>query len=343
MNKQKENSIVNNVIAVTIICVVYNHERYLRATLESFVSQKTNFKFEAIVRDDASTDNSQDIIKEYAEKYPDIIRPILLEENTFSRGINTIDSRVLSMIKGKYVAFCEGDDCWTDENKLQIQIDFLLNHPKYTACGHDTLIRNMQTGKEWYIHDVYKKLNKDCDISFEEIVTRKNLFHTTSFVLRTDIFMRLTQEYNEKGWRTYDYCYMAEGARYGGVRYIAKPMSMYRSMSSPDSHNVKLSRLSAFDRYNMDIIMINHYDEYSEYRYHHILEEEIKKDIFKINNQYERGFWRIDYLKNSYIKLNIIDKIAVIVRIYMPKLYKTLKSIDILKREKRHVSSSEDR
>ena len=117
---------------VSIRCMVYNHEPYLRQCLDGFVMQKTTFPFEAVVHDDASTDGSAAVIREYAEKYPDIIKPVYETENQYTKG--TL-GRVLSDAthpNTKYIAFCEGDDYWTDPEKLQIQVDFLENHPEYT-------------------------------------------------------------------------------------------------------------------------------------------------------------------------------------------------------------------
>ena len=76
----------NEPLMVTILCLVYNHESYIRQCLEGFVMQKTNFRFEAIVHDDASTDGTAAIIREYAEKYPDINKPIFETENQYSKG-----------------------------------------------------------------------------------------------------------------------------------------------------------------------------------------------------------------------------------------------------------------
>lgn len=124
---------------VSIRCLVYNHEPYLRQCLDGFVMQQTNFPFEAIVHDDASTDGSAAIIREYAEKYPDIIKPIYETENQYSKHDGSI-ARIMDAAihpNSKYIAFCEGDDYWTDPNKLQIQVDFLESHPDYVICTHD--------------------------------------------------------------------------------------------------------------------------------------------------------------------------------------------------------------
>ncbi len=120
---------------VSILCTAYNHEQYIRSALESFVSQKTNFAFEVLVNDDASSDGTAAIIREYEEKYPEIIRPFYQVENQFSKGIGYIYENIFyPKARGKYFAFCEGDDYWTDESKLQRQADFLESHPDYSAC-----------------------------------------------------------------------------------------------------------------------------------------------------------------------------------------------------------------
>lgn len=126
----------NESIIVSIKCTAYNHEKYIRETLEGFIMQKTNFRFEAIVHDDASTDNTADIIREYAEKYPDIIKPIYETENQYSKKDGSLLRIMNEASRGKYFALCEGDDYWTDPYKLQKQVDFLESHPDYVLCSH---------------------------------------------------------------------------------------------------------------------------------------------------------------------------------------------------------------
>lgn len=123
-------------LMVTIRCLVYNHEPYIRQCLEGFVMQKTNFRFEAIVHDDASTDNTATIIREYAEKYPDIIKPIFETENLYSKRNGSLSRIMKEHTHGKYVAICEGDDYWIEPLKLQKQVDFLEAHPNYSMCFH---------------------------------------------------------------------------------------------------------------------------------------------------------------------------------------------------------------
>lgn len=128
---------------LVIKCLVYNHEPYLRDCLEGFVMQQTNFPFVAIVHDDASTDGSASIIREYAEKYPDIIKPIFEIENQYSKrdgSISRIVNQIIDSSGAKYVAICEGDDYWIDPLKLQKQVDILEADKTLMAVCSDTVI-----------------------------------------------------------------------------------------------------------------------------------------------------------------------------------------------------------
>ncbi|WP_415576232.1 glycosyltransferase, partial [Kaistella daneshvariae] len=117
-------------MTVSICCITYNHEDYIRKSLESFMMQKCAFSFEVLIHDDASADGTQEIIKEFQEKYPDIIKPIFQTENQYSKKIGSVNAKFnFPRAKGKYIALCEGDDYWTDPLKLQKQVDFLENNP----------------------------------------------------------------------------------------------------------------------------------------------------------------------------------------------------------------------
>lgn len=127
-------------IMVTVICLTYNHVKFIKQALDSFIMQKTNFLFEVLVHDDASTDGTSTIIKEYASRYPDIIKPIFQLENQYSKGISIEKKFIWPKIKGKYVALCEGDDYWTDNRKLQKQFDFMEAYNSYSLCFHPVKI-----------------------------------------------------------------------------------------------------------------------------------------------------------------------------------------------------------
>ena len=123
---------------LVIRCLTYNHEPFIRDCLEGFVMQKTNFPFVAIVHDDASTDHTADIVREYAEKYPDIIHPIFETENQYSKrdgSLGRIMNEAIAATGCKYIAMCEGDDYWIDPLKLQKQVELLESKPECHWCG----------------------------------------------------------------------------------------------------------------------------------------------------------------------------------------------------------------
>ena len=126
----------NGLPLVSICTLVYNHEPYLRECFDGILMQKTNFTFEVLVHDDASIDNSAAIIREYTAKYPNVFKPIYQTENQYSRRVKVSVTYLYPRAKGKYIAFCEGDDYWTDPLKLQKQVDFLESHPDYVMCSH---------------------------------------------------------------------------------------------------------------------------------------------------------------------------------------------------------------
>lgn len=128
-------------ILVSIICITYNHEKFIRYALDGFLMQKTNFKYEILIHDDASTDKTASIIKEYEIKYPNLFKVIYQKENQYSKG-KEVTSLLLEKASGKYLAFCEGDDYWIDENKLQKQVDFLEQNKNYSAVVHNSLVIN---------------------------------------------------------------------------------------------------------------------------------------------------------------------------------------------------------
>lgn len=120
---------------VSVCVITYNHGKYIRQCLDGILMQKVNFPYEILIHDDASPDDTADIIREYWEKYPTVIKPILQTENQYSKGVDVCRFN-FDRAKAKYIAQCEGDDYWTDDGKLQMQVDFLEEHGEYVACVH---------------------------------------------------------------------------------------------------------------------------------------------------------------------------------------------------------------
>ena len=216
---------------VSVLCTAYNHEEYIRDALESIVTQQTDFPFELLVNDDASTDGTAAIIREYAEKYPDIVRPFYQEKNLYSQDIDIYYAVFFPNARGKYVAFCEGDDYWTDPTKLQRQVDFLEAHPEYSACVHNTLLHYCAGGRadeELVQHD------EDCDVEFEDILPGMNTaWHTSSLLAKTPLLADPPDFYYiAAGYGFGDYPYGIWLRHNGPVHFIARTMSVYRICSN---------------------------------------------------------------------------------------------------------------
>ncbi len=212
---------------VVIRCITYNHEPYIRDALEGFVMQKTNFPFVAIVHDDASTDGTANIIREYAEKYPDIIKPIYETENRYSKkdgSLNRIMNKACEETGAGYVAYCEGDDYWTDSNKLQMQVDFLETHPDYSMCFHRVNVMNEDT----------KSIDTECscvqcrDYEHDELQKRM-IVPTCSAVLRADCLFSLPQD---NDFIVGDNVLWATCRCMGKVRGFCDVLGVYRRIST---------------------------------------------------------------------------------------------------------------
>ena len=218
---------------VSVLCATYNHEEYLRQTLDSFVNQKTDFPFEVLVNDDASTDSTGDIIREYAAKYPEVIRPFYQKENLYSRRINLYDVVFFPACRGEYIAVCEGDDYWNDPEKLQLQVNWLDSHPEYSACVHNSIGRFAdQPDKVLFAQD------GDRDIPFEQVVQgMSHAYHTSSILARREFILN-PPDYRDVAYHQGYFTDYAVGVRLGlagKVRFLDRCMSVYRIGSNPSA------------------------------------------------------------------------------------------------------------
>lgn len=144
-------------IIVSVCCITYNHVGFISDALDGFLMQSTNFPLEVIVHDDASTDGTADVIREYERRHPDVIKPIYQTENQYSKGIRVSATHVWPRARGKYIALCEGDDYWTDPLKLQKQVEFLEAHPECSMCFHRTELLFQATGEMVIEREAYQR------------------------------------------------------------------------------------------------------------------------------------------------------------------------------------------
>ena len=251
---------------VSISCITYNHAKYIRSTIEGFLIQKTTFPFEIIIHDDASTDGTDLIIKEYELKYPDLIFPVYQTQNQWSRGIKRIlMTFVFPNCKGKYVAFCEGDDYWTDPYKLQKQVDFLEENEDYglVHTEYDILVEEAEEIKKiaCYHHitnevipvgNVLKALVKQNFIATVTVVARKNIIDQYVNNLPIKNIFRFTQG---------DYPLWLYFAGQSKIGYIKSSTSTYRVLESSLSHSNQKGKKIAFllNEYKIKIAFLRKY------------------------------------------------------------------------------------
>ena len=213
----------NKEIKVTVRCITYNQKEYIRQCLDGFVMQQTNFRFEAIVHDDASSDGTADIVREYAEKYPDIIKPIFETENQYSKHDGSLGRILNAHTRGKYVALCEGDDYWTNPHKLQKQADFLDANPQcsltYHACKN--------------VFSTPCKVNYLSGENVKEFYTDVDLidypFQTATVMYRKEIIdSELYKKATAIGCTSGDTIFFLTASRFGTIEGINEQMSVYR-------------------------------------------------------------------------------------------------------------------
>ena len=166
---------------VSICCISYNHARFIKQCLEGFAIQKTDFSYEILIFDDASQDNTQTIIKDFAKQH-DHIAMFLQSENQWSKKKYGLIDWLFPAAKGKYIALCEGDDYWTDALKLQKQVGFLEANPDYNICFHEVGIFN-QSKNEIESNNITRNVLETTDIND---LAKGNYIHTPSVVMRNN-------------------------------------------------------------------------------------------------------------------------------------------------------------
>lgn len=230
-----EKHVSDDSIVVSISCITYNHAPYIRQCLDGFMMQQTNFAFEVLIHDDASTDGTTEIIKEYEAKYPDVIKPIYEEENQWVKGRKGSALFNFPRAKGKYIALCEGDDYWTDPLKLQTQVDFLEQNLDYTMCFHSAeIISNVEYSKLISCANIANREYSPNELFEEWIVP------TASIVLKSECIQ--FPFVKERDFLNGDIKLILAAAYNGRVRGMTNAMSVYRMHSGGVSYNPHMKR-----------------------------------------------------------------------------------------------------
>lgn len=213
---------------VTISCITYNHENYIREAIESFLMQKTTFPVEINIHDDASTDGTADIIREYEEKFPKVMFNVIYQsENQYSKQKGIIAKIQHERAQGKYYAICEGDDYWIDPLKLQKQVRFLKENPEYilthTNCNflYEEKGSIRESACKTYLNQ--KKLNRE-DLFYAIIHNKINII-TPSVVFRRKFIEKIK---NDRKFKMGDTPLWLTLSQFGKFHFLDEPTTVYR-------------------------------------------------------------------------------------------------------------------
>lgn len=323
----------NKEIMVTCFCLCFNYEKYIAQCLDGMLNQITNFNYEILILDDASTDNSQTIIKQYQKKYPDKIKTILHKKNEGKTASSLNPNELLPLIRGKYIATCDGDDYWNNPNKLQKQFESLKNHKNCSICVHDVKILNYsQTMNN---NELYTQYNSSQIIYgnelIESLILQKVFFQTSSFFLTT----KIVTEYI-KDRKIFNHWTMVEDrplllyiCSKSNIYYINKPHSTYRYQTDNSwSYNYNNNDFS-ISFLKQSIKSYKAFNKYTHYKFN----KPIKKYIYKssknieqdtidfiINNNFDKKIYKKNKLYLKY--LNPEFKLYLVLNVYFPKIAK---------------------
>ena len=318
---------MNDDIMVSIYCMAYNHEKYIRQTFEGFLKQNTGFKYEVIVHDDASTDKTAEIIREYEGKYPDVFKAIYQKENQYSKGIKVFDTFIAPVIKGRYVAVCEGDDFWTDAEKLKLQVEFLEKHQDYSACVHQTVLFDCRTRKKRLL----SSYDRDRDVDIRTIISGGGkAYHLSSLMFRREYAEnRPDFYYLEK--HIDDYPLGIFLAMKGKIFFMNRTMSYYRQFSVVSSWSSDIGGNEAkliLTNKNL-IAMLKGADEYSKYKYHKYIDSacsHFEYEIKRLNK--DKAIIKNERYKRWFKRESIVNKLYILARLYVPeKMFNTVRHI----------------
>lgn len=227
---------INSQPLVTVWCITYNQVNYIKDALEGFLMQQTSFKYIVVIHDDASTDGTSEIVRQYAKDYPDIFIDYIEKENQWKKGglPHIIQLMNSSYRQSKYIAFCEGDDYWTDPQKLQQQVDFLEANSNYSMCFHSALKKYECKVNSWILCENIK----DKDYQATDLFVNWTV-PTASIVCRKEVLDFYATLQNAEMIQNYDIFIIMSCAMVGKIRGMHEQMSVYRIQGEGLTYNKK--------------------------------------------------------------------------------------------------------
>lgn len=313
---------------VSVHIFVYNHEKYLERCLNSVFNQKVDFGVEVVIHDDCSTDKSLDICHKYSQLYPDHTILLTEERNLYSKscGVLEIEKKLLSISRGLFIAFCEGDDYWLDEYKLFNQYRAMMAHPEICFCVHDVLVNNDINGQKSHLPSRRYKNGIIKSKKFIGIINKKYSFQTSSFFVKADECRSFhdappsfskSMPTNDESWLLY------YGSR-TNVLYLNKTMSCYNKLSD----NSWTSKANSFNKAKkkeqrlLVVRSIEQFDIYTNFLYrkscqrriaYNLLMNFINDDDFKAifsNGSIAKELWHYNFIMfiKKWIKTYVFKK-----------------------------------
>jgi len=316
-------------ILVSINCITYNHEKYIADAIESFLMQKTNFKYEILIHDDASTDNTVNIIKSYENKYPDMIKPIYQTENQYSKGIK-VDQLNLERVKGKYIAICEGDDYWTDPYKLQKQVNFMEDNLECGMCFHATKIIDAPTNKEI---GIIKPYNKNCNSTTDDMILGGGAFIATNSILyRKELTDKIPDFFMSTDVGDYPLQVYLSTQKY--AYYINDFMSAYRKNVEGSWTNRSLKGKGKdflekkIKNYCKDITMLEEFNKEFSRKYDASVRKAVlERKCYTYLCKHDLKSLKVSDAYSFYRSLSINKRIKMILLSYFPYFYQRIASL----------------
>lgn len=270
-------------VLVTVICLAFNHEKYVAQALEGTVNQETDFRYEVLVHDDASTDKTAEIIREYEQKYPEIIHAIYQKENQYSQNVDVYAEFLSKIAQGKYIALCEGDDLWCDTHKLQMQVEAMQQNPGCKMSVHAVAEVNssgIATGA------VFPKVQlKTGVLSSREFLSigKEYNFQTSSYMFDAENFWQYKLNVPDfaKECDVGDELYMLYFAQLGDVYFIDRVMSHYRrGVAGSWSDAQRRGKIRENARHHELMVgVLKKYDQYTNHKYHDLCAERIGRQM----------------------------------------------------------------
>ena len=271
-------------VKISVIMITYNHANYIKQSIESILDQETEFEFELIISNDNSPDHTDEIVNDIILTHP---KGNLIQYYNHEKNLGMMPNFMFTLQKatGKYIALCEGDDYWTDKNKLQKQVDFLEKNQDYSICFHNVNVLE---------DDILKENNIKTNIAETttiEDLAKANYMHTPSVVYKNNLFENFPDYFIKAPIG--DYFLHLLNAKYGKIRYFTENMAVYRL------HNTSYwSSKQQLERENIWIDFI----ENIKINFDKNVQKILSNQIYKIRKNQLKGIKKIQFKIDSFFK-----------------------------------------